>query len=80
MKLKELLMAYELKMSSCGDVKAEIKVDSYLTTVCNFENYLQPKEADIYAVNFAKWLIDRDNLKEILYEQTWEQILNQYHK
>ena len=38
------------------------------------------KIADEHAINFAKWLTDRDNLKEILYEQTWEQILNQYYK
>ena len=37
MNLKEQLIAYELKTSSCGDIQAEIKVDSYLTTVNVFE-------------------------------------------
>ena len=27
---RELLIAYEIKMSSCSDEQAEIKVDSYL--------------------------------------------------
>jgi len=36
--------------------------------------------ADKHAIDFAKWLTDFDNLKEILHEQTWEEILNQYYK
>ncbi len=32
---RELLIAYELKMSSCSDEQAEIKVDSYIASVSN---------------------------------------------
>lgn len=36
--------------------------------------------ADKHAINFAKWATDFYNIKDILYEQTWEQILNRFHK
>ena len=32
---RELLIAYEIKMSSCSDEQAEIKVDSYLASISN---------------------------------------------
>ena len=32
---RELLIAYEIKMSSCSDEQAEIKVDSYLASTSN---------------------------------------------
>jgi len=37
MDLREELIAYELKMSSCTDEQAEKKVDSYLATVKTIE-------------------------------------------
>jgi len=32
---RELLIAYEIKMSSCSDKQAEKKVDSYLSSISN---------------------------------------------
>ncbi len=32
---RELLIAYEIKMSSCSDEQAETKVDSYMASISN---------------------------------------------
>jgi len=62
MNLREELIAYELKTSVCADKQAEIKVDSYLSTVKSIKPNLKtypgivaPKEKAMRENKFRVW-------------------------
>ena len=69
-------------MKAIIQAKTRKILDSYNKEEISYSrmNEMFNELANKHAIEFAKWLTGLDNLKEILYEQTWEQILNQFHK
>ena len=60
-KNREMLIAYEIKMSSCSDEQAEIKVDSYMASVSSKTELKEKITFKKVSEPMIKWMAENQN-------------------